>query len=40
MVGSHTITRPYYDDEEEDSGSEEDIVLIHPSHQKWDSAST
>jgi hypothetical protein len=38
MIGSSTITRPYYDDE--DSDSEEDIVLIHPSHQKWEPSST
>jgi hypothetical protein len=39
MVGSSTLTRPYYD-EDEDSGSEEDIVLIHPSHKERESAAT
>jgi hypothetical protein len=39
MVGSSAIRQPYYDDDE-DSGSEEDIVLIHPSHQKLEPSST
>jgi len=31
------MARPYYDDDE-DSDSEEDIILIHPSHmKKWSS---
>jgi hypothetical protein len=33
MIGSSTATRPYYDDDE-DSDSEEDIVLFHPRHMK------
>ncbi|XP_021913626.1 carboxypeptidase D-like isoform X2 [Zootermopsis nevadensis] len=39
LTGSSTVAQPYYDDDE-DSGSEEDIVLIHPSHQKWEPSST
>jgi len=33
MIGSSTVARPYYD-YDEDSDSEEDIILIHPGHMK------
>ncbi|KAJ4445265.1 hypothetical protein ANN_07066, partial [Periplaneta americana] len=39
LTGSSAVTRPYYD-EDEDSGSEEDIVLIHPNHRKWENVSS
>ena len=37
FLGPEGLPRPYFDDDDETSDSEEDIVLIRPNHRQWES---